>query len=141
MPANNCEHCRVCNVVLIALSSSYLLIGIFITAAVLSGIEHEAEDFAECKECTHLALVLEQAPGQRGRCDQVQQGQHPCCQLCQDGCGGFKSESGAYGASKIAPACMDSQHTLTVAGESMGVCLRARSHYCFAPAVAHPLYN
>lgn len=46
----------------------------------------------------------------------------PCCQTCQDGCGGFMSATGDYGAGGIAPECLDARHTRTVRGETMGVC-------------------
>lgn len=46
----------------------------------------------------------------------------PCCQTCQDGCGGYLSATGEYGASGIAPECLDDRHTRIVRGETMGVC-------------------
>ncbi len=46
----------------------------------------------------------------------------PCCQTCQDGCGGYMSATGDYGAGRIAPECLDARHTRTVRGETMGVC-------------------
>jgi hypothetical protein len=46
----------------------------------------------------------------------------PCCQTCQDGCGGYLSATGDAGAAGISPECLDERHTRTVRGETMGVC-------------------
>ena len=46
----------------------------------------------------------------------------PCCDTCQDGCGGYNSATGDYGATAIAPECLDERHTRVVDGATMGVC-------------------
>ena len=46
----------------------------------------------------------------------------PCCQGCQDGCGGYKSRSGDYGEDAIAPECLNPDHTRVVRGVTMGIC-------------------
>ena len=59
----------------------------------------------------------------------------PCCQGCQDGCGGYKSHTarsmcGTPGCANtnqeepdfIDPECLDEGHTRVVRGDTMGVC-------------------
>jgi hypothetical protein len=59
----------------------------------------------------------------------------PCCQGCQDGCGGYKSRTarstcGTPGCANtnqeepdfIDPECLDEGHTRVVRGDTMGVC-------------------
>ena len=46
----------------------------------------------------------------------------PCCRWCQDGCGGYLSNTGRVGPQHISRKCMNRRHTKIVKGVTMGVC-------------------